>query len=81
MSETWTLVGPRNHVLGGGPDPLGEGTILSQSYLVGGSSNAAFHCQYNLLYCIVYMFRPNSICYVVLGGSVAEWLACWTRAR
>jgi len=26
----WSRVGPRNHVLGGGPDPPGEGAILGR---------------------------------------------------
>ena len=58
----WTRVGPRNDVLSGGPDPLGEGAILgrtspacgryTESYSVGGSSGATYRCQYssNLLF-------------------------------
>jgi len=29
----WTLVGPGNHVLGGGPDPLRGGGTFEESYL------------------------------------------------
>ena len=55
-------MGPRNDVLSGGPDPLGEGAILgrtspacgryTESYTVGGSSGATYRCQYssNLLF-------------------------------
>ena len=58
----WTcMLGPGNHVFRGDPDPAREtGNLgllpvccevqripgVSQSYSVGGSSDAAFHCQY-----------------------------------
>ena len=62
----WTRVGPRNYVPGGKPDPQWKGQFsgqlpahgevygtsdVSQCYSLGGSSDAAFRCQYciNLL--------------------------------
>ena len=70
----WACVGPRNHVLG--PDPPRErGNLghlsaycevygmsrMSQRYLVGDSSNAAFYGQYcwNLFYYVAYYVHKD----------------------
>ena len=28
-----------------------------------------------------YTRRPNNITVIIVGGSAAEWLACWTQAH
>jgi len=78
----WTRVGPSKHVLSGAGSPQGKSqfsmaspspswsigkTVVSQSYWIGGSIDAAFCCQY----CII-LFS------VFLSYSPASW---WCRAK
>ena len=70
----WTRVGPRNHVLSGGPDPPKEGAIFWGS----GGYDASFR-QYSLTACYSTIIDHNMIninCILLLLNDIVFNKAC-----
>ena len=72
----WTRVGPKNHMLGKGRIPPGEGTILGTSpgplnSTVSDSSDAAFRCPYSCNLLVVFVVVVCVVCRVCLRLSAS----------